>query len=94
MAVPDGEGRQGRASLNPVTLQDIFTRMGHVEQQVAGLAQQVADLTTEVKVGLNGGKVGLRDRVASLEGRWNRLVGGGFLLVVLVSGWELIRAFL
>ena len=89
MALPD-EGTE-KASLNPVTLQDIFTRLGHVEQGQVEIHEELCALTTEVRTGLNGGKTSLRDRVVSLEGRWNRLVGGGVLLVVLLSAWEVVR---
>ena len=81
------------AGLDAVSLHDIYTRLGSMEQKFGDVQAEVADLKTEVREGLNGSKVPLKERVRHLEGRWNRMVGALLLLVTAVSGYEVWSNF-
>ena len=81
------------AGLDAVSLHDIYARLGSMEKKFGDVESEVAGLKVEIREGLNGSKVPLKERVRSLEGRWNRMVGALLLLVTGVSGYEVWSNF-
>ena len=82
------------AGLDAVSLHDIYARLGSMENKFGDVESEVAGLKAEIREGLNGSKVPLKERVRSLEGRWNRMVGALLLFVAGVSGFEVWKNFI
>lgn len=81
-------------TLGDVSLADIYTRIGRVEQvqqetnrNVSQLAKDVAEL----KAGLND-PLPLKERVSKLETRWQRIVGAIMALGLVYGGIEGAKA--
>ena len=75
-------------------LADIYTRLGRAEHNQTEISKELAHLCREfgeLKAGLNGTDP-LKERVARLESRWQRIVGAIIALGVVYGAVEGLKA--